>query len=65
MAGWIEGFLWRAEGEPDDDGGGVSPQGKEDADGDEEVKISAGDDVVEDEGKTVDEIVEKTGDLEV
>lgn len=56
VSGWIEGYLYKVEGGDDE----------EDAEGEgKEIKMSVGDEVVEDEAEVVDELVEKAEALEV
>lgn len=56
VSGWIEGYLYKVEGEDDEEEG--EGEGKE-------IKMSVGDEVVEDEAEVVDELVEKAVALEV
>ena len=72
VAGYIEGYLWRAEGGEDEE---PEPSAKKstDAEADEEeeegedgeIRIRIGDDVTKDEGETVDEIAEKTEEIKI
>lgn len=56
VSGWIEGYLYKVEGGDDE----------EEAEGEgKEIKMSVGDEVVEDEAEVVDELVEKAEALEV
>lgn len=66
MAGWIEGYLWRIEGGDDDDGtGGGDAQKGVNGDGAVELKVEYGDAVTRGEVEAVDELVERTGDVEI
>lgn len=56
VSGWIEGYLYRVEGGDDEEEG--EGEGKE-------IKMSVGDEVVEDEAEVVDELAEKAEALEV
>lgn len=56
VSGWIEGYLYKVEGGDDEEEG--EGEGKE-------IKMSVGDEVVEDEAEVVDELVEKAVALEV
>lgn len=56
VSGWIEGYLYKVEGGDDE----------EEAEGEgKEIKMSVGDEVVEDEAEVVDELVEKAEALKV
>lgn len=50
MSGWIEGYLWKIEGDEDE-------LPKEE---DGEVQVEAGDTVSKEEAEAVDEIVDRT-----
>ncbi|KAL0247040.1 hypothetical protein I308_104073 [Cryptococcus tetragattii IND107] len=56
VSGWIEGYLYKVEGGDDEEEG--EGEGKE-------IKMSVGDEVVEDEAEVVDELVEKAEALDV
>ena len=64
VAGWIEGYIWKIEGGEEEEvraSAGAAIEGGDD----DEVKVEAGDEVTHDEAETVDEIVEKTKDVEI
>lgn len=52
VSGWIEGYLWKIEGDDEE----LVKEGE----GEEDVQMEAGDDVSKDEAEAVEEIVEKT-----
>lgn len=56
VSGWIEGYLYKVEGGDDEEEG--EGEGKE-------IKMSVGDEVVEDEAEVVDGLVEKAEALDV
>ncbi|KAK8849726.1 hypothetical protein IAR55_005061 [Kwoniella newhampshirensis] len=60
VSGWIEGYLYRVEGDDDEEEEQATTGG-----GETEVKVEAGDEVVKDEAETVDELVEKAEGMEV
>ncbi|KAK1923633.1 hypothetical protein DB88DRAFT_491901 [Papiliotrema laurentii] len=71
VAGYIEGYLWRAEGGGDEE---LEPSSadKTDKDGEEEeegedgeIRIRIGDDVAKDEAEVVDELAEKTDEVKI
>jgi hypothetical protein len=68
VSGWIEGWLYRAEGGEEEDAAEAA-RAKAEAQGEgeseAEVKVQAGDEVVRDEGEVVDEIVKRTEGLDV
>ncbi|WVN89961.1 uncharacterized protein L203_105191 [Cryptococcus depauperatus CBS 7841] len=53
VSGWIEGYLYKAEGCDDEESAGKS----------EEVKMEEGDEIVRDEARVVDELAEKANQL--
>ncbi|ORY34686.1 ankyrin repeat-containing domain protein [Naematelia encephala] len=68
VAGWIEGYLWRIEGGDEDEqegkgGGGGGGDGVEG--GDDEIKVEDGDEVAKEEAEAVDEIVERTAEVDI
>jgi hypothetical protein len=66
VAGYIEGYLWKAEGGDDEEipNKAGDDDAEEDGEG-EEIKMVAGDEVTKDEAEVVDEIVEKTKGVEL
>lgn len=64
VAGYIEGYLWKAEGGDDEELPGKAGEDDAEEEG-EEIKMVAGDEVTKDEAEVVDEIVEKTKGVEL
>ncbi|WWD20353.1 hypothetical protein CI109_104829 [Kwoniella shandongensis] len=65
VSGWIEGYLYRIEGDDDEEVGAEGEETKGEGEEESEVKLEAGDEVVKDESEAVDELVEKAEGLEV
>ncbi|WVQ78980.1 hypothetical protein IAT38_001072 [Cryptococcus sp. DSM 104549] len=65
VSGWIEGYLYRVEGADDEDAEGQEGAAVEEGDGEKELRVEEGDEVVKDEAEVVDELAEKTEELEV
>ncbi|KAK4688543.1 hypothetical protein P7C73_g1568, partial [Tremellales sp. Uapishka_1] len=62
VSGWIEGYLYRAEGGEEEDR--LDAEAAK-AEAEAEVRVESGDEVVKEESEAVEEIVEKTGVLAV
>jgi ankyrin repeat protein len=71
VAGYIEGYLWRAEGGGDEElepssGDKTDKDGEEEEEGEDgEIRIRIGDDVAKDEAEVVDELAEKTDEVKI
>jgi hypothetical protein len=65
VAGWIEGYIWKIEGGDEEEEVRATAGAAVDGAEDDEIKVEAGDEVTHDEAETVDEIVERTKDVEI
>ncbi|WWC73625.1 uncharacterized protein I206_107597 [Kwoniella pini CBS 10737] len=62
VSGWIEGYLYKVEGDDDEE---EAPKGADIDEAEDEVKAIKGDDMVKEEGEKVDELAEKTENVKI
>ncbi|WVQ96060.1 hypothetical protein IAU59_003160 [Kwoniella sp. CBS 9459] len=66
VSGWIEGYLYKIEGGDDEDEQPSKASGAAaEVEGDEEVKVIEGDEMVREEAETVDELAQKAEGVEI